>query len=96
MTNYPKATFIEPVELKMRKCGRCAELQERLAAAEAHLLDPTLAHQNTLRQLDAAKDAIRFVIEKCVRETAGELSDFAYLWAKDWHEFKRMAKEVVG
>jgi hypothetical protein len=79
-----------PLEDKYR------DLQQRLAAAEAKLLDPTLAHQNTLRQLDAAKDAIRFVIEKCVCENAGGQSDFAYLWTKDWHEFKRMAKEVVG
>jgi DNA repair exonuclease SbcCD ATPase subunit len=37
MTDYPKAPFGEPAELVMRECERCAELQQRLAAAETEV-----------------------------------------------------------
>jgi DNA repair exonuclease SbcCD ATPase subunit len=37
VSDYPKAPFGEPAEFTMRECGRCEELQKRLAAAETEV-----------------------------------------------------------
>lgn len=47
-----------------------------------------------LREREAAlRAALEFVEQKCVCETAGTTSPFAYLWADDWRTFKAMVAD---
>lgn len=46
MTDYPKATHGEPAELHARECGRCEELEQRLATAEALLREACIGYEN--------------------------------------------------
>lgn len=43
-------------------------------------------------EIERLRGAIEFALDKCACENAGSGGDgFAYLWRKDWMEFKKMA-----
>lgn len=65
---------------------------ELLVNALPALLADSEALAEAQRKRDQLANAVSFALNNVVSEQAGNVNDpFAYLWAKDWQEFKRLA-----
>ena len=59
MVDYEKSNFGEPAEFVMRTCGRCEELQQRLAASETFRNDLLDRLASADDQIEKLQDTIR-------------------------------------
>jgi hypothetical protein len=84
----------EHKQLKCEKCGARSDIRgwSTFTGQDKELFELREENAALTARLAEAEAAVQFALDRCVCESAGNTDNpFAYLWQKDWNEFKRLA-----